>query len=211
MDLLHQLVSPLRTEISAAEKTVLPEKDYVTEKEEDSAAEGLVAEETLASVALIVVEETSGKVAVPTNIDKLDEHNSGTLRAEESSGSKNLVESKINAAAETDEKDTVAKKDMAAPRNNSSNFDVRNMRTFTKKNCKLSSLSSPSIILALLFSMVTVCNSSSCAGCEDLVGAKSGIAWDDGYGDGCVAFQTDDYCPDFGEDDEGEGAANDKW
>ena len=75
MDLLHQLVSPLRTEISAAEKTVLPEKDYVTEKEEDSAAGGLVAEETLASVALIVVEETSveetsGKVAVPTNIDK---------------------------------------------------------------------------------------------------------------------------------------------
>ena len=211
MDLLHQLVSPPRTEISAAEKTVLPEKDYVTEKEEDSAAGGFVAEETLASVALIVVEETSGKVAVPTNIDKLDEHNSGTLRAEESSGSKNLVESKINAAAETDEKDTVAKKDMAAPRNNSSNFDVRNMRTFTKKNCILSSLSSPSIILALLFSMFTVCNSSSCAGCEDLVGAKSGKAWEFQAGVDCAEFQTHGACHEYGADDNGEGAANDKW
>ena len=101
--------------------------------------------------------------------------------------------------------------DMATVKNNSSNFDVRNMRTFTTKCSKLSSLSSPSIILMLLFSMVTVCNSSSCAGCEDLVGAKSGIAWDDGYGDGCAAFATNDYCPGFGADDEGEGAANDKW
>ena len=49
----------------------------------------------------------------------------------------------------------------------------------------------------------------SCTGCEDLLGAKSGIAWDDGYGDGCAAFK--DLCPDYGTDDEGEGAANDKW
>ena len=204
MDLLHQLVSPPRTEISAAEKTVLSEKDYVTETEEDSAVGSLVAEETLASAALIVVEETSGKVAVPTNIDKLsiDEHNSGA---------KNLVESKINAAAETDEKFTVAKEDMAAPKNNSSNSDVRNMHTFTKKNCKLSSLSSRSIILMVFFSMVTVCNSSSCAGCADLVGAKSGIAWDDGSGDGCASYKTNDWCPSMGTSDYGEGAANDKW
>ena len=101
--------------------------------------------------------------------------------------------------------------DMATVINNSSNFDVRNMRTFTTKKCKLSSLSSPSIIFMLLFSMVTVCNSSSCAGCEDLVGASSGIAWDDGYGGGCAAFATEDLCPDYGTDDEGEGAANDKW
>ena len=204
------MVSPPRKEISAAEENGLLKKDSITEKDEDSAAGGLAAEETLASAALIVVEETSGKVAVPTNIDKLDEHNSGTLRAEESSGSKNLVESKINAAAETDEKDTVAKKDMAAPRNNSSNSDVRNMHTFTKKNCKLSTLSSRLIILMVLFSMVTVCNSSSCVGCEDLPGTKSGIAWNDGSDD-CDAYAANDYCPDYGAGDYEEGAANDKW
>ena len=104
---------------------------------------------------------------------------------------------------------TVTTADMAAVKNNSSNFDVSNMCTFTTKNCKLSSLSSPSIIIVLLFSMVTVCNSSSCVGCEDLVGAKSGIAWDDGYGGGCAAMHG--YCANWGTDDEGEGAANDKW
>ena len=51
----------------------------------------------------------------------------------------------------------------------------------------------------------------SCVGCEDLVGAKSGIAWDDGLGDGCAIFQTNDYCPSLGTSDYGEGAANDKW
>ena len=108
-------------------------------------------------------------------------------------------------------KATVTIEDQATVKNNSSNFGVRNMGTFTTKNCKLSSLSSPTIILALLFSMVTVCNSSSCAGCEDLVGATSGIAWDDGYGEDCAAFATNDYCPGYGTDDKGEGAANDKW
>ena len=52
----------------------------------------------------------------------------------------------------------------------------------------------------------------SCVGCEDLVGASSGKAWDDGSGKGCAAFKTNDnYCPDYGTDDGGEGAANDKW
>ena len=106
---------------------------------------------------------------------------------------------------------TVTTKDLAAVRNNSSNVDVRNMRTFTTKNCKLSSLSSPSIILALLFSMFTVCNSSSCTGCADLVGATSGIVWDDGEGYGCAAYASENYCPEYGADDYGEGAANDKW
>ena len=166
-------------------------------------------QETLASTALIVVDETSGKVAAPTNIDELFKHNSGILCAEESSGLKNLGQGERGAAAATDEKDTVTKENMAAVKNNSSNFGVRNMSTFTKKNCQLSSLSSRSIILMLLFSMVTLCNSSSCVGCEDLPGTKSGIVWDDGYGGGCAAFH--DYCADYGTDDQGEGAANDKW
>ena len=59
--------------------------------------------------------------------------------------------------------------------------------------------------------MVTVCNSSSCAGCADLVGASSGIAWVDKYGAGCAVFKTKNWCPSYGALNEGEGAANDKW
>ena len=204
------MVSPPRKEISAAEENGLLKKDSITEKDEDSAAGGLAAEETLASAA-IVVEETSGKVAEPTNMDDLDEHSSGTLYGKESSGTKDVLEREINSLDATDEKDTVTKEDMAAVKTNSSKFDVRNMRTFTKKNCKVSLLSSRSIILMLLFSMVTVCNSSSCAGCEDLVGAKSGKAWEFQAGLDCAALATYGYCPDMGAMDLGEGAANDKW
>ena len=208
--ILHQLVSPPRTKISTAEETTLSEKNSITEN--GSAAGGSVAQETLDPTALIVVvvDETSGKVAAPTNIDELFKHNSGTLCAEESSGLKNLGQGERGAAAATDEKDTVTKENMAAVKNNSSNSDVRNMCTFTKMNCQLSSLSSRSIILMVFFSMVTVCNSSSCVGCEDLPGTKSGIAWNDGSDD-CDAYAANDYCLDYGAGDYEEGAANDKW
>ena len=50
----------------------------------------------------------------------------------------------------------------------------------------------------------------TCVGCEDLVGASSGKAWEMDE-EGCAAFKTNDLCPDHGTDDEGEGTANDKW
>ena len=51
----------------------------------------------------------------------------------------------------------------------------------------------------------------TCGGCEDLVGAKSGKAWEMD-GEGCAAFATNGLCPYYGADDRyGEGAANDKW
>ena len=60
-------------------------------------------------------------------------------------------------------------------------------------------------------SRCTIFAVGTCDGCKDLVGAKSGIAWDDGEGEGCAAFATNGYCPDYGADDDGEGAANDNW
>ena len=50
----------------------------------------------------------------------------------------------------------------------------------------------------------------SCVGCEDLVGAKSGKAWEFQAGVGCAEFSSG-ACPEHGADDNGEGAANDKW
>ena len=53
----------------------------------------------------------------------------------------------------------------------------------------------------------------TCDGCEDLVGAKSGVVWDDGSRDGCDYYAADEEknCAFDGANDEGEGAANDKW
>ena len=72
-------------------------------------------------------------------------------------------------------------------------------------------------------SRCTIFAVGTCVGCEDLVGAKSGIAWEDNSQDRC-----EDYAANKGEDNEEgednkkncankeavdaeEGAANDKW
>ena len=57
----------------------------------------------------------------------------------------------------------------------------------------------------------------SCVGCKDLVGAKSGIAWEDVDMHGCDYYTVDEendekkICAFDGAVDEGEGAANAKW
>ena len=47
----------------------------------------------------------------------------------------------------------------------------------------------------------------SCVGCEDLVGDESGIAWSDDDVGCAASTNNEDYCPDYGAEDHGEGAA----